>query len=152
MLSLLIHHRAPSTLVFIQYIFAMAVCHAVKSVCAKQDFPVFIKWPNDIYTRKDGKLQKIGGILVTSSYDGGIFKVVVGCGLNVENSKPTVSLRQIAQAFGVDPGCMTRESLLASILTHFELLYRIFEAEESFSSLLDGYLANWLHRYASEVP
>ncbi|EPZ36878.1 Biotin-protein ligase domain-containing protein [Rozella allomycis CSF55] len=53
----------------------------VKDMKKTTDFDglaVFIKWPNDIYAKKDGKLLKIGGIIVNSTFDGDLFTLVVG--------------------------------------------------------------------------
>ena len=44
-----------------------------------------IKWPNDIYSNG----MKIGGILCHSSYRSKEFCVVIGVGLNLDNSQPT---------------------------------------------------------------
>lgn len=53
--------------------------------------PVFLKWPNDIYTTE----FKIGGILCTSEYFKNEFHVISGIGLNVLNDEPTTSIQKL---------------------------------------------------------
>jgi biotin--protein ligase len=111
--------RAP--VVLVQYLAAMAVVQGVQqygvgtSDAARWEAvaeSVKLKWPNDIYARHpdftatDGsEYVKIGGILVTTSYFGGHYTLVVGIGLNVNNEDgcPTTSILQIARRLGVNP-------------------------------------------------
>ena len=53
-----------------------------------------IKWPNDIYVNQ----MKIGGILCQSICRDGVFHVVVGVGLNVNNSEPTTCLADLVHS------------------------------------------------------
>jgi biotin--protein ligase len=110
--------RAPVFLV--QYLAAMAVIQGVQQYGAGTADAdkweavaesVKLKWPNDIYARHpdydatDGsEYVKIGGILVTTSYFGGHYTLVVGIGLNVKNEDgcPTTSVLQIARRLGVN--------------------------------------------------
>lgn len=50
-----------------------------------------IKWPNDVYS----KGLKIGGILCHSTYRSKEFQVVVGVGLNLDNSQPTTCVNDL---------------------------------------------------------
>lgn len=147
MFSLLFDHRTARTLVFLQYLFALAVIQAIKCIPGLSDFPIFIKWPNDIYVRSGKKLLKVGGILLTSSYERGVFRVVLGCGLNVTNPQPTLSLFHVAKELGLPVADLSRETVLAIILTQFDAMYRVFESEESFEPFLDLYHDSWLHGY-----
>ncbi len=80
----------------------MAVCQGLDD---DERIGVKIKWPNDVYAEvedADGnggeKLKiKIGGILVTTSFLKGEWKVIVGCGINILNSEPTTSLSKLHQ-------------------------------------------------------
>jgi biotin---protein ligase len=73
-----------SRVVFVQYLFALAVVEAVRSRQGYEGVPARIKWPNDIYVHSsknstsDNELKKIGGILVNSSFEGSQFSLVVG--------------------------------------------------------------------------
>lgn len=122
-----------------------------------------VKWPNDIYAQVgDGPegLKKIGGILVTSSYQNGAFRLIIGCGLNVANPHPTLSIndliraqkeRRIAdqqqeqQALEKTSG----EEVLARFMVHFEEMYREFTQTDGYSfafeRFLERYYDAWLH-------
>jgi biotin-(acetyl-CoA carboxylase) ligase len=68
-----------SGVVFVQYLFALAVVEAVRSRPGYEDVPLRIKWPNDLYIQnRAGELKKVGGILVNSSFSGNQFTLVVG--------------------------------------------------------------------------
>jgi len=76
----------PATkLVFVQYLFALAVveaCRDDKVLGRTAGSRVRIKWPNDIYADVglDGKedFRKVGGILVNTSFQGGKVEIVIG--------------------------------------------------------------------------
>lgn len=85
--------RMPANLaprvVFVQYLFGLAVVEAVRGRKGYEGVGIRLKWPNDIYAEvgegetgrgKTGLegFKKIGGILVNSSYAGGDFTLVVG--------------------------------------------------------------------------
>lgn len=75
----------PATkLVFLQYLFALAVveaCRDEKVLGPKAGDKVRLKWPNDIYasigTGKED-VRKIGGILVNTSFSRGKVDIVIG--------------------------------------------------------------------------
>jgi len=59
---------------------AVAVCNAIEEL---YDYPVGIKWPNDIYSG----IKKLGGILLETTITGDtIVNAVVGIGLNMRHS------------------------------------------------------------------
>lgn len=72
----------PSKLVFIQYLFALAVAEACRDPAvlgARFGGNVRVKWPNDIYALTlGGEWKKVGGILVNTSFMGGNVDVVIG--------------------------------------------------------------------------
>jgi len=81
--------RLPSTassrIVFVQYLFGVAVVEAIRAVPGYDKLGVCLKWPNDIYADlgADGgegmeRYRKIGGILVNSSFAGGEFSLIIG--------------------------------------------------------------------------
>lgn len=69
-------------IVFLQYLFGLAVVEAIRGVPGYEEVGVRLKWPNDIYGDVGGvgteQYRKIGGILVNSSYAGEDFTLVVG--------------------------------------------------------------------------
>jgi biotin--protein ligase len=111
----------------------------------QKEFPIFIKWPNDLYGRLPaGELVKLGGILVNSSVCSGIFTLIVGCGFNVDNREPTTSFNALRQAQGLPP--VRQEIVLGAVLGEFNRLYRQFCAgQRSFKPFLDDYYRYWLH-------
>jgi biotin--protein ligase len=79
----------PSNLVFIQYLYAIAVVEACQALDPTRQWAnkVKLKWPNDIYgefpveeTWKKVELKKLGGILVNTSFRGGVADVIIGEG------------------------------------------------------------------------
>ena len=87
--------RAPralgSRLVFVQYLFGLAVVEAVRGLNGYEGVEIRLKWPNDLYVvmprtrlasepQSGGEedLRKIGGILVNSFFAGGDFTIIIG--------------------------------------------------------------------------
>ncbi|KAF8527624.1 class II aaRS and biotin synthetase [Hysterangium stoloniferum] len=138
-----------SRLVFIQYVFALAVVEACRELLGQAGDRVRLKWPNDIYAvvdvaGEDGRMKaekkKIGGILVSTNFSGGEVDVVIGCGLNVLNPLPTTSLSQL------DPTELLMEKTIATIMVVFEGMWeRFVSSRGSFESFMDLYLERWLH-------
>jgi biotin---protein ligase len=147
-------------IVFVQYLFALAVCQGLDD---DERIGVRLKWPNDIYAEVEddneggGKTKiKIGGILVTTSFLRGEWKIIVGCGINILNSEPTTSLSKLHQlatekfqrlgkdvkALGEAP---TMEGSLAKILVAFEPLWERFLEDKGFEPFLDEYTGRWMH-------
>lgn len=144
--SLALSSSAP--VVFLQYLAALAIIEGIQSYDGGYGrLPIRLKWPNDIYardpTQKAETYTKIGGILVNSSYAGGDYTLVIGIGMNVNNSRPSVSLSQLAQANNLPAFAL--EKLLASILVHFEELYTLFCRTGFDTSFEQRYYRNWLH-------
>ncbi|KAI0364526.1 class II aaRS and biotin synthetase [Pilatotrama ljubarskyi] len=140
-------------IVFVQYLFALAVAEACRdsAVLGPHDGGrVRIKWPNDIYAEMPGtaggekSAKKIGGILVNTSFGAGKIELVIGCGLNVLNPPPITSLAQL-----LPPGSErhpTMERTLAAIMARFERMWAEFvSARGSFEPFMDLYLDRWLH-------
>ncbi|KAI0718544.1 hypothetical protein C8T65DRAFT_693692 [Cerioporus squamosus] len=133
-------------IVFVQYLFALAVAEACRSeqVLAVEGERVRIKWPNDLYAiTREGEKKKIGGILVNTSFGSGRVELVVGCGLNVLNPPPIPSLTQLLPEGTTPP---TMERTLAAIMARFERMWAEFVRERgSFEPFMDLYLDRWLH-------
>lgn len=161
--SLTLSTSAP--VIFVQYLAALAVVQGIQNYDkGTENLPIKLKWPNDIYAldpkapkdpanknnNNKSPYVKIGGLLVTSSYSGGDYTLVVGIGLNVTNAAPTTSLSQLLshQSPHHHPSpqpTLTNERLLASILAAFESLYTRFCRtgwDRHFEQL---YYSHWLH-------
>jgi biotin---protein ligase len=76
-----------SRLVFVQYLFALAVVEACHNILGDNGKAVRLKWPNDLYalvsvTGEDGRRKdeqrKIGGILVSTNFSQDTVDIVIG--------------------------------------------------------------------------
>ena len=70
-----------SRLVFVQYLVSLAVVEAIRTYDEGwEDVDVCIKWPNDVYGKPRGedRWEKIGGIIVNSTYLEKQYVLVVG--------------------------------------------------------------------------
>ncbi|KAI6189336.1 BPL/LPL catalytic domain-containing protein [Aphelenchoides fujianensis] len=128
-----------ANIVFLQHILAVSMVDAVLSLLNIPDFPLKIKWPNDLYY---GRSYKMGGILVSASSQGGFMRCIISAGLNVANSHPTVCINDMipadcTQTLGV-------EETLAEIMNKFEHYVNVFvnRGKQEFTNV---YLQHWLH-------
>ncbi|KAG1831688.1 class II aaRS and biotin synthetase [Suillus subalutaceus] len=112
-----------------------------------------LKWPNDIYglfpsstsnTKSTPEPRKMGGILVNTSFGGGVADIVIGSGLNVLNAPPIASLAQLAST---PTSGLSVERVAAAVLTSFERIWNSFlqNEEQGFQPFMDQYLRSWLH-------
>ncbi|KAF8639135.1 hypothetical protein AX17_001625 [Amanita inopinata Kibby_2008] len=136
-----------SKLVFIQYLFALAVVEACRDdgILGKSGERVRLKWPNDLYALVGDlkeERKKIGGILVNTSFSGNSVDIVIGCGLNVLNPPPITSLAQLASG----SRSISMERTAAIIMARFEPMWDLFVKERgSFEPFIKSYLDRWLH-------
>jgi biotin--protein ligase len=143
--SLRVEHFSVNSVIFLQYLFGLAVVQGVKKIPGCQGIPIHLKWPNDIYLNLDGTLKKIGGILVTSEWfaETASFRVTIGCGLNVLNTKPSACLQDVAS----EP--LQVEMILAAILAEFQSLYHELIGQmptnDMFGIFRERYYKSWLH-------
>ncbi|KAJ7056954.1 biotin-ligase [Mycena amicta] len=137
-----------SKLVFVQYLFALAVVEACRddSVLGNAGSVVRLKWPNDIYAVLDAERpKKIGGILVNTSFSSGKVDIVIGSGLNVLNPPPITSLSQLD-----DHVVLSMERTAAAILVQFEQMWSVFvQGNGSFEPFMELYLQRWMHSFVS---
>ncbi|KAI8337299.1 biotin-protein ligase [Chlamydoabsidia padenii] len=147
--SLEIRHSVRLThasVVFIQYLIALAVVESIRSRPGYEDIPLRLKWPNDIYADLPNQgLKKVGGLLVNSSFLANEFLLVIGCGINLSNSKPTVSINDVITQHNRSLPRLTPEDVLAKILVTFERFYNEFCEKGMGSWFLDLYYKRWLH-------
>ncbi|WFC96057.1 serine--tRNA ligase [Malassezia brasiliensis] len=148
--------------VFVQYLAALAIVYGLSEGVeggAALRGRLKIKWPNDVYgevpaaapgsvaVHVDGATRhyrKLGGILVGAHAGADAFDVVVGCGVNVTNARPTTCLAEVAAAAGGAAPAL--EACAAAILAAFERALGAFAAASyDFGVLVDAYRAAWLH-------
>jgi biotin-[acetyl-CoA-carboxylase] ligase BirA-like protein len=146
MFSLIVRYPASNAnVVFIQYLAGLAMADAIDAVLGVQG-AVRLKWPNDIYASDGGthreSYKKIGGVLVSSSMHNGKFTLVIGVGVNISNTSPTLCVNDVAGRMGVRGTC--RETVLAKFMDVFAQMYGVF-TRTGFTSFQDGYYRAWLH-------
>ncbi|KAF3938349.1 hypothetical protein ABW19_dt0200963 [Dactylella cylindrospora] len=155
-----LEHVSRAPVIFIQYLVALAIVNSIKSYGEGYDeVPVFLKWPNDIYSRnlaesspESKKFVKIGGILVNASFSGDEFLLVVGCGINTTNEAPTTSLNLLLRLVNKDRTLRglaplppyQGEVLLAKIMARFQRYYEKFQ-DSGFRPFEQDYYRSWLH-------
>ena len=98
----------------------VSIVEAIKSSASIQ---TGLKWPNDIMLNE----KKMGGILVESKSDQNGLGVVVGVGLNINESEQDIpdSLSKQATSLAIySNSSYSRELILSAILNEFEQLYQ----------------------------
>lgn len=150
--SLIIRHNVNirhAPVVFIQYIIALAVVESIRERPGYENTPLRLKWPNDIYveTKNDG-LKKVGGLLINSSFVDDEFVLVIGCGINLSNPEPTVSINDMIKEYCPSVPRLSPEDVLAGILVKFEVYYNDFCEKGMGPWFLSKYYERWLHSNA----
>eukprot|EP00088_Acartia_fossae_P030779 TRINITY_DN31776_c0_g1_i1.p1 TRINITY_DN31776_c0_g1~~TRINITY_DN31776_c0_g1_i1.p1 ORF type:complete len:507 (+),score=78.12 TRINITY_DN31776_c0_g1_i1:46-1566(+) len=123
--------RTPSLL---QHVVGLAVIKALGD-----DLDIRLKWPNDIYYKKEAKL---GGVVVNSSMFSSNLIINIGCGLNLSNQKPTLSVNQLRREAGLSE--VSREQYLAATLNYLEDFLRRFDDGRA-QEVIQEYHKVWLH-------
>ncbi|XP_067648145.1 uncharacterized protein Hcs isoform X2 [Eurosta solidaginis] len=73
----------------LQHLIGAAVVNTLKGNETYKNLDIHLKWPNDIYANG---VQKIGGIIVKTIMSGPKVIVNLGCGINLDNEKPTTCI------------------------------------------------------------
>lgn len=106
--------RLAKHLSVVQHIFCVAIVEAARNVSGYPDFPLRIKWPNDLYYDRS---HKVGGMLLQCRTRDDSHLVSIGCGLNVSNEKPTICLNDMLPKEAETR--ITREQLIAETMNRF---------------------------------
>uniref|UniRef100_A0A3Q3AZ26 Biotin--protein ligase n=1 Tax=Kryptolebias marmoratus TaxID=37003 RepID=A0A3Q3AZ26_KRYMA len=130
---------------FLQHLAALAIVEAVRTLPGYQDIDLRVKWPNDIYY---SNLTKLGGVLVTSTVMGQTFYLLVGCGVNVTNSNPTLCINDLIQEYNTQNSCslepLSCSLLIARSLNCLEDLISCFQ-QGGADAVLPTFYRRWLH-------
>ena len=135
-------HKLP----LLQYATTLAVVQALEALVERDIHDdsngtkfARIKWPNDIYIDK----TKVGGVLCQSVYKGkGIFQLISGLGINMDNEEPTYCVNQVLR--NANKPEISREHLLALVVPRLMRAYKVI-CEDSFDPLHEQYYSYWLH-------
>lgn len=119
---------------------ALSVARAVKSCC---DLECQIKWPNDVVI--GGK--KICGILTEMSAETGyIHYVVIGTGINVNETEFSEEIRETATSLRLETGnIVLRAPLIAKKCEFFEGYYKDFLKYGDLRGLMEDYNAHMVN-------
>ncbi|XP_029658335.1 biotin--protein ligase [Octopus sinensis] len=134
--------------VFLQHIVTVSVVRSVRTLPGYEELDLRVKWPNDLYY---GKKTKLGGVIVNSSIATHSIDAIIGCGFNVENSKPTFCINDLIHEYNIENGKhlapLNKDQLIARTVTIIEELIGRFNTKghEDFQQL---YYQYWLHRGA----
>lgn len=124
----------------VQHIVGLAVVQALG-----EDIQLRLKWPNDIYFQDKVKL---GGVVVNSSLSANNFIINIGCGLNLNNALPTISVNQLLnnQDLPSKSPCriISREEYIAKVLNNMEALLDKFNHGKR-CDVIQAYHKVWLH-------
>lgn len=137
------HSRMP----LLQHLVALAVVHGIRTLPGYEDLPIRVKWPNDVYFKDQVKL---GGILVSCFCIGGgsTQTAVIGCGINVCNRHPTMSVNDCIALWNRETGSSLQpvaiETTLACTLNCLEELLRQYE-RKGLADIEQLYYRYWLH-------
>ncbi|KRX81185.1 DNA-directed RNA polymerase II subunit RPB3 [Trichinella sp. T6] len=127
-------HKVP----WLQHLLVLAVVDGIRSRPGYENTDLRIKWPNDVYT-SDG--AKLGGIIVNSFSIHSQMTFHLGCGLNVSNQHPTVSLNELIQS---NMPRLSIEQVIAIVMTRFEQLLFVLE-QGNMQEICHLYHKYWLH-------
>jgi len=132
--------RKPS---LVQHLMSVAVVHGIRSIDGLQDVNIRLKWPNDIYFGEE--LIKLGGILVQSSFARNCFTFKIGCGININNDEPLVSINTILKNNYLIDVKLSCEQVIARILSQFERLMNNYQNGNS-DEFFHLYYKYWVHQ------
>uniref|UniRef100_A0A1I7TTF5 BPL/LPL catalytic domain-containing protein n=2 Tax=Caenorhabditis tropicalis TaxID=1561998 RepID=A0A1I7TTF5_9PELO len=131
--------RLAKHLPIVQHIFCVAIVEAARSLSGYPDFPLRIKWPNDLYCDRS---HKVGGMLLQCKTRDDAFQLSIGCGMNVSNEKPTLCLNDMLPKEAEVR--ISKEQLIAETLNKFTYYMMDYEnnGPENFRKKYHEY---WLH-------
>ncbi|KAI8975945.1 biotin-protein ligase [Pilobolus umbonatus] len=147
--SFIIRHSlklSHAPVVFIQYLTALSIVESIRTQKGYENIPLRLKWPNDIYVDlPNGDLKKVGGLLVNSSFINNEFLLVIGCGVNLDNPEPTVSINEVIRQHNPRLLPLKREEWVANAMVTFENMYLEFCEKGVGPWFLNKYYKRWLH-------
>ena len=126
---------------FFQHVNSLAILLAIKKFPNMDQLDLKIKWPNDIYYKSR---HKIVGVLTNSKFEDDYVKFFIGTGINLLNSKPTCSLKNIFEEEHPDSEfAISKEALIAEILNEIDDLTKLINNKGK-QKIMELYYANWM--------
>ncbi|KAJ8954187.1 hypothetical protein NQ318_005782 [Aromia moschata] len=128
-----------------QHLVIVAIVHAIKKMTGCQNLNIGIKWPNDLYA--NGSV-KIGGLLATSVIQDELIIANVGCGVNLDNPNPTLSINDIIRTSNADKDTSIKtigyEVYFAAVFNEIERTLNEVQ-KGNMDYVFDLYYKYWLH-------
>ena len=132
---LLMPELSPENVSGLTLVMGLSVAQAVREY---PGFETWIKWPNDVVIEG----RKICGILTeAAAHSGMIDYVVIGTGINVNNSRFPKELKDKASSLLLagDGVSVSRECVLALVLEKFYQNYRIYRQTGNLAGVISAY-------------
>jgi BirA family biotin operon repressor/biotin-[acetyl-CoA-carboxylase] ligase len=118
--------------------YSLAVGVGVAEALRSAGGDIKLKWPNDLVVVRDGRLGKLGGILIEVEESEGESSVLVGLGLNIDRSPDEIAdSTSFREAFDVSISIEETLNLIAGALLEG---HRQFEEARGFSSFSERWL------------
>lgn len=133
--------RLGQHLPLLQHMVTVAVVRGIRSMPGLDSIDLRVKWPNDIYYGTD---VKIGGVIVKSTIFRDQCIATIGCGINVENERPTTCVNAIIRSVLPDHRPLSCEEVLARSLTSLEQLISKYQKEGPVQ-FFAFYYKYWIH-------
>ncbi|XP_062122556.1 biotin--protein ligase isoform X1 [Drosophila sulfurigaster albostrigata] len=135
-----------SRLPLIQHIIGAAIVNTLRSHPQYKVLDIALKWPNDIIANGN---NKIGGLVVNTTLLGSLAIVNIGCGINLNNSKPTVCINDMIRDYNVRMPevklpLLKYEQFIALVFNEIERLLADVQ-NGNFKSFYELYYELWLH-------
>ena len=141
------HSNIGRKIAFFQHMVGLSIVRAINTIPGYEQIDLALKWPNDILWRKNG--SKISGVLITCSFINQSFNVLVGCGINVSNRKPSVCLNDVIDDYNSHSSnkldYLKSEEVIARTLTQLEELLKLSDQDDGLKTIEELYLKSWLH-------
>ncbi len=133
---------------FVQHLAALSIVKGIKTISGYEELDIRVKWPNDVYCNKTK--SKLSGILVTSILYNNKVNILIGCGINVYNSRPTLCLNDIIDNYNIQSltkklNHLKCEEVIARTLTQLEILLSTIEEHNGIEIIKDLYRKHWMH-------
>ncbi|XP_054162986.1 uncharacterized protein LOC128960863 [Oppia nitens] len=147
--QMVIDHKSNigSKMGFIQHLMSIAIINGITSIPGYEQLDLAIKWPNDIYWRKTR--TKISGFIVECTFNGNMFNVLIGTGINVDNKEPSISVNHIIDNYNSYSdhklAHLSCEQLIARTLTQLEILLDICQQFNGLEVIKNLYKKLWIH-------
>ncbi|XP_029405948.2 uncharacterized protein LOC105225980 isoform X1 [Bactrocera dorsalis] len=149
MFSLQLHFSLDSALgrrlPLLQHIIGLAMVTTLKGNPTYKDLDIRLKWPNDIYANG---VQKIGGLIVKTTIFGSKIIANIGCGINLDNEKPTTCINSIIVKYNqtnrTNIPILKYEEFIALTFNEIENILEKVKSGD-FDYFYELYHEHWLH-------